>query len=174
MFKKLAAITATLVCCLGNPAGATPRGYSTWQELEAKLNSIDVTVVTQQSCAPQAGVMATYNPFTNVMCISDRAINSDTLLSTVNHEIIHVVQDCIEGMSNGDMGSVTRYLSDGDKQEEAELDRALFDTLRAEGNWEHVQSLTNNLQAPGAWIETEAYALQNNQEAVNGLLDMCN
>ena len=174
MFKKLAAICAATICCLGEPAGATPRGYSTWQELEAKLQSIDVTVISQRECAPVQGVLATYNSFTNVMCITERAINSEQLLETVNHEIIHVVQDCIQGMSNGQMGSVTRYLADGDAEEEQQLDEALFDTLRSTGLYEHVAVLTDNYRSPQAWIETEAYALQYNQEAVNGLLDMCN
>ena len=173
MFKKLAAICAATICCLGNPAGATPRDYNQWQQLESKLNSVGVIVVKQQACAPEVAILATYNPYTNILCISQAAAESDRLLSIVTHEVVHVVQDCIAGMANGKMGSVTRYLSNGDKAEERELDEALFRTLEAENNLDHVSKLTNQFQATGSFIEVEAYALQNNQPAVHQLLDQC-
>ena len=109
-----------------------------------------------------------------MLCVTTRAANSDLLATTVRHETVHIVQDCIGGMRNGKMGSVTAYLAQGDAAQERKLDETLFDTLRAEGNLEHVARLTDTFRAPGAFIEVEAYALQNNQKAVHGLLDLCN
>ena len=59
MLKKLIAIASTAVCCLGNPAGATPRDYNDYQQLGEKLNSIGVTVMQQELCAPNGDILAT-------------------------------------------------------------------------------------------------------------------
>jgi len=173
MFKKLAAIAASTVCCLGNPALATPHDYNDYQQLTEKLNSVGVTVMVQQLCGPSSNILATYNSYTNVLCVTQTANNSDILAQVVRHEVTHVIQDCVAGMANGKMGSVTRYLAAGDRDLERKLDESLWDTLEATGKLDHVMALTNDLEADGAFVEFEAYGLEDNQAAVYGLLERC-
>ena len=173
MFKKLAAIAASAVCCLGNPALATPRDYNDYQQITDKLNSVGVTVMVQQLCGPSSNILATYNSYTNVLCVTEATTRSDILADVVQHEVVHVIQDCVAGMANGQMGSVTRYLANGDSLLERNLDESLWNTLESRGKLDHVMALTNDLEADGAYVEFEAYGLEDNQEAVYGLLERC-
>jgi len=175
MLKKLLAIASTAVCCLGNPAMATPREYNSYQDITEKLNSIGVTTMVQDQCAGAVGVMATYNSFTNVLCVTRQANNSDQLLSVVLHETVHVIQDCIAGgIQDGNLGSVTRYLSNGDRAQEKLMDNALLNDLHNRGLLEHAIKAAGGLNHQAAFIEIEAYALQNDPEAVFKLLNRCN
>jgi len=173
MFKKITAAIAASVCCLGNPALATPQDYNDYQQITDKLNSVGVTVMVQQLCGPSSNILATYNSYTNVLCVTEAANNSDLLATVVRHEVVHVIQDCVAGMNNGKMGSVTRYLADGDSLLERNLDESLWNTLQSKDKLDHVMTLTNNLEADGAFVEFEAYGLEENHDAVFGLLDRC-
>ena len=175
MLKKLLAIASAATCCLGNPAMATPREYNTYQDITEKLNSIGVTTMVQNLCHPNGGVRGSYNSYTNVVCITAETNNSDALLEVVLHETIHVIQDCISGgIQDGTMGSVTRYLSNGDRGQEKLMDNALLQDLQRRGLLDHAIQAAGGLDHQGAFIEIEAYAFQNDPEAVFNLLNQCN
>ena len=175
MLKKLFAVASVATCCLGNPAMATPQNYNSYQDITKKLNSIGVTTMVQNLCHPMGGVRGSYNSYTNVMCITEATNNSDSLFTVVLHETVHVIQDCIAGgVQDGNMGSITRYLSDGDRAQEKLMDDALLTDLHNRGLLNHAVQAAGGLDHQAAFIEIEAYAFQNDPDAVFTLLDQCN
>ena len=168
MIKQFIALSSIAVCCLGNPSHAfTPVNH--WYK---KLNSIGVTTMVQEKCSYNDGHLATYNAYTNVMCITTEVTDQD-LPTVLAHESVHVLQDCIAGMSNGQFSSITRYLSNGDRAKEKQMDRMLIQRLHDENLINHVITVTGGLTKLGAFSEVEAYALQHDPDAVFELLAEC-
>ena len=117
------------------------------------------------------GVRGSYNSYTNVMCITEATNNSDSLFTVVLHETIHVIQDCIAGgVQDGNMGSITAYLADGDRSQEKLMDNALLNDLHNRGLLNHAVQAAGGLDHQAAFIEIEAYAFQNDPDAVFTLL----
>ena len=78
-------------------------------------------------------------------------------------------------MANGHMGSVTYYMSQGDKKLERELDKQIIQALVHSSKIDHVLQIHGGtLDAPDAFVEVEAYALEDNHELVFNLLSKCN
>ena len=172
MFKPIASAIAALVAS-ANPVFATIN----YDKLEQKLNSIGVTTMVQEACTGQVGAAATYNPYTNVLCVTQATLDVDQgeFDSILRHETIHVIQDCIAGMANGHMGSVTYYMSQGDRNLERKLDEQVIQSLINSNKLDHVLKIHGGtLKSPTAFIETEAYALEDEHELVFKLLSNCN
>ena len=172
MFKPIASAIAALVT-VTNPAFAS----IDYDKLERKLNSIGVTTMVQEQCTGTHGAMATYNSYTNVLCVTEATLKTQQgqFDSVLRHETIHVIQDCIAGMKNGHMGSVTYYMSQGDKKLEREMDRQVIQNLIDSNKLDHVLQIHGGtLDGPTAFIEVEAYALEDNHELVFNLLSKCN
>ena len=172
MFKPIAGAIAALAA-VTNPVSAA----IDYNKLEQKLNSIGVTTMVQQACTGTQGAAATYNPYTNVLCVTEATLDvqQGQFDSVLRHETVHVVQDCIAGMANGHMGSVTYYMSQGDKKLERELDKQIIQALVHSSKIDHVLQIHGGtLDAPDAFVEDEAYALEDNHELVFNLLSKCN
>ena len=169
MLKQIIALGSVITCCLGNPSNAVSNNIA----LSQKLNEIGVTTMIQNSCSPAKDHMAIYNSYTNVMCINEDIVNSNYLQLAIMHETVHVIQDCIAGMDNGSMGSITSFIAEGDEAKEKSLDEEIFNKLKAEGLLEHVVKVTGGLGKVGSFVEVEAYALQNRSDIVLNLLDRC-
>jgi hypothetical protein len=106
------------------------------------------------------------------MCITSSVPDQD-LPIVLAHESVHVIQDCIAGLSNGNVSSITRYLSNGDKATEKLMDRMLLQQLHKVDMFNHVIQITGGLKKPGAFAEVEAYALQAQPNTVFKLLMHC-
>ena len=174
MFIKSLAATATAVIASFTIAPFAEAGIN-HKAIAEKLHSIGVTT-SYGECgdSPHGSPIGTYNFIHNHFCLSNQIQEQALLDETVTHELVHVIQDCIGGgIGTNQMGSVTRYLSDGDTIKENSFDESLISILRKEGKLAHVHEWTSHMQEDTKWIEREAYALENSPLFVLKLLNQC-
>jgi len=176
MFSKaiISALTAVATGLVSMPAVAALNHT----EIVTHLRAIGVTTsyddCTMSHGTPE-GLMGTYNSSTNHFCISKKATASQELLDeVVTHELTHVIQDCLgNGIASPNMGSITRFLSEGDTDHENILDQGLFSVLHAKGKIDHVREHTSHMDDGHKFVEVEAYALESSPLFVIKLLAKC-
>jgi hypothetical protein len=170
----LSALTAVATGLISMPAVAALNHT----EIVKHLHAIGVTT-SLGDCSMSHGdpesLMGTYNSLDNHFCISEQATASAELLDeVVTHELTHVIQDCLgDGIASPNMGSITRYLSEGDTDHENILDQGLFSVLHAKGKMDHVREHTSHMEGGHKFIEFEAYALESSPLFVIKLLAKC-
>ena len=164
-----------ILICLGlvvfNPLSAQAMSF---EQVIRHLHQIGVTTSYQTLCghSPRITGMYSNGPRRNHLCIR-KGLSNRQFTSTFLHELVHVAQDCIGGgIASPSMGSVTRYLSKGDRQYEIRMDQEITRRLARLDRLTHVHEVTAGM-GDQAWIEHEAYYLQDKPKAVIGLLKRC-
>ena len=166
--KKAAVSAFTLVAVLGMPANAALN----YEEIARKLHSIGVT--TQVGvCNSNPDVLGQYSSGRNHLCISQRITDPGIQEETVLHELVHVIQDCIgDGIQSPRMGSIAYYLHGGEVNEAQSLHRYMAGQVNNRYSRSHIADHITSLGAD-AWVELEAYALEDQPKVVLSLLDRC-
>ena len=175
MFIKSLAATATAVIASLTIAPFAEAGLN-HKAIANKLHSIGVTT-EYGTCAPSehGQAIGSYNFIHNHFCISDVIQDQQLFEETVTHELVHVIQDCINGgISSNEMGSITRWLSEGDVTKENSMDENLMALLRKANKVDHVHEWTSHMHSDHKWVEIEAYALENSPLFVLQMLNNCN
>jgi hypothetical protein len=174
MFIKSLAATAAAVIASLTIAPVAEAGLN-HKAIVSKLHSLGITTQYGACLSNEHGAtLGTYNSLTNHFCISDQIQDVQVFEETVIHELTHVIQDCIGGgIASSNLGSITRYLSDGDVATENTLDTNLVSLLRKQNKLHHVHKWTSHLPDHAKFIEVEAYALENSPLFVLKLLNQC-
>ena len=127
-------------------------------QLLERLRSLGVAVQLGGVCGGP-GQLATYNMGANILCLGDALVAEPRERSKVlHHEIVHVVQDCLDGLRGA--GALS----------ERQLNGFFLQHLRDQGNLRHVVATTTPLPQDSRQREIEAYALQADPALVQHLL----
>lgn len=139
-------------------------------QLLEQLRSLGVGVTQGADCgAPQQ--LATYNMGANVLCLSDALLKRPAERSKVlHHELVHVVQDCLDGLDTSTSMTLVDGLRRAGDLTERQLNGFFLQYLRDQGNLQHVVATTALLPQDGRQREMEAYALQADPALVQHLL----
>ena len=174
MFIKqiVTAVAVVAAACVSIPEAKAGLDH---KAIAAKLHSIGVTTEFGDCGSNVHGpALGTYNSRDNHFCISNEIPDMTLFNETVVHEVIHVVQDCIGGgIASPEMASITRYLSDGDVEQERLMDRQLIADLHEKGKLNNVYEWTSHLPDESKFIEIEAYHLETSPLFVMKLLNKC-
>ena len=174
MIKSLLATAAALVTSL--TLVTTAEAALNHKGIATKLNSIGVST-EYGTCTGIDGIkpIGSYNFINNHFCISDEIRTNELLEETVIHELVHVIQDCLAdgGIADDEMGSVTRYLSEGDASREENMDEIIESQLSKRGKLDHVHEYTAHMEPEHKWVELEAYHLETSPLLVLTLLNQC-
>jgi hypothetical protein len=136
----------------------------------AMLTRLGVAVLERPHCGGP-GQLATYNMGLNQLCLSHALVQQPPLRQRVlNHELVHVVQDCLDGLETPTSLTLAEGLRATGAFSEAQLDGFFLQYLRAQGNLGHVVATTATLPLDSRQREIEAYALQGDPALVRRLL----
>ena len=139
-------------------------------QLLEQLRSLGVGVSLGGECGAP-GQLATYNMGANVLCLSDALLARPAERSKVlHHELVHVVQDCLDGIESPTSMSLVDGLRRAGDLTERQLNGFFLQHLRDQGNLKHVVATTAPLPQDGRQREIEAYALQADPVLVQHLL----
>lgn len=154
----------------GSAVGAAPLPLLDEAQLLERLASIGV-VVQQGGVCGAPGQLATYNMGANVLCLGDALKGVPRERSKVlHHELVHVVQDCLDGLASPTSRSLLDGLRDAGDLTERQLNGFFLQHLRDQGNLRHVVATTTPLPQDSRQREVEAYALQADPALVQHLL----
>jgi len=157
----------------GVPGGELRAEQSSLQaeaELLEGLRAIGVEVQLGGVCGAP-GQLATYNMGANVLCLGDALLARPSERSKVlHHELVHVVQDCLDGLETSTSMPLTEGLRRAGSLSERQLNGFFLQHLRNQGNLDHVVATTAALPQDGRQREIEAYALQADPALVQHLL----
>lgn len=135
-----------------------------------QLQQLGVTVERRPSCGGPRE-LATYNRGANVLCLSAALERQPALFSRVlNHEAVHVIQDCLDGLETPSSASLQQGLRSSGAFADRQLQGFFLQYLRAQGNLGHVVATTAALPQESRQLEIEAYALQADPDLVQRLL----
>jgi hypothetical protein len=143
-------------------------------KLISGLLAIGVTVQYSEECRPS--LLGFYSSLNTMIVICLNNHNSEPeILSTLAHETVHAIQDCIEGrMGDGRISSISSaVLQNGGLIErkvakEFEATRSAY--LKATGIDRHIY---NNYMPFNHDLESEAWALESVPSAVPAFIDAC-
>lgn len=167
--RNLAVAALTACAFVGMPAQA---GLN-YESIARKLESITITVETGV-CDSDPNIAGTYNSRSNHLCISDRITDRAYYDEVILHELVHAIQDCIGGgIYSPEMGSIASYIYGGYTSEAAALHRNMRHDVNTRYTRQHIRETIDAL-GPEAYIELEAYALEDEPELVFELLNQCN
>ena len=139
-------------------------------ELLDSLRQVGVTVQLGGVCGAP-GQLATYNMGANVLCLGDALQSRPKERSKVlHHELVHVVQDCLDGLNTPTSVALTEGLRRAGDLSERQLNGFFLQHLRNQGNLQHVVATTAPLPQDSRQREIEAYALQADPALVQHLL----
>ena len=134
------------------------------------LARLGVEVLVQPQCGGP-GQLATYNMGLNQLCLSRALTQQPSLRQRVlNHELVHVVQDCLDGLETPTSLTLAQGLRASGAFSDAQLAGFFLQYLRAQGNLQHVVATTAALPQDSRQREIEAYALQGDPALVRRLL----
>lgn len=140
-------------------------------ELLQLLERLGVTVESRGRCGAP-GQLATYNMGANQLCLGEALAARPAERSKVlHHELVHVVQDCLDGLGSPTSQSLAQGLRSGGLSG-AQLNAFFLQYLRQQGNLQHVVTATAALPQDSRQREMEAYALQADPALVQRLLRM--
>jgi hypothetical protein len=88
----------------------------------------------------------------------------------LHHELVHVVQDCLDGLESPTSMPLSEGLRRAGRLSERQLNGFFLQHLRNQGNLDHVVATTAVLPQDGRQREMEAYALQADPALVQHLL----
>ena len=135
-----------------------------------QLRRLGVELVEQQACGGP-GQLATYNMGLNQLCLSTALRAQPQLRDRVlHHELVHVVQDCLDGLDPPTSLTLHEGLRGTGAFSERQLDGFFLQYLHAQGNLRHVVATTAMLPQDSRQREVEAYALQSDPPLVLRLL----
>ncbi len=135
-----------------------------------QLRRLGVELVEEQHCGAP-GQLATYNMGLNRLCLRTALRAQPPLRARVlHHELVHVVQDCLDGLETPTSLTLHQGLRDTGAFSERQLDGFFLQYLRAQGNLRHVVATTAALPQDSRQREVEAYALQGDPPLVLRLL----
>ena len=136
----------------------------------ASLRRLGVQVLEAPSCGGP-GQLATYNMGLNQLCLSTELQRQPQLRERVlRHELVHVVQDCLDGLDTPTSLTLAQGLRATDAFSDQQLEGFFLHYLRAQGNLQHVVATTAPLPQDSRQREIEAYALQGDPALVGRLL----
>ena len=142
-------------------------------ELLARLRDLGVAVQLGGVCGAP-GQLATYNMGANLLCLGDALMARPQERSKVlHHELVHVVQDCLDGLESPTSMPLAEGLRRAGTLSERQLNGFFLQHLRDQGNLDHVVATTAVLPQDGRQREMEAYALQADPALVQHLLRQC-
>ena len=131
-----------------------------------------VQLVERQQCGGP-GQLATYNMGVNQLCLNAALrLDPGQRAVVVQHELVHVVQDCLDGLSTPSSLSLAEGLRSSGALNAAQLNGFFLRYLRDQGNLSHVVATTAPLPLDSRQREIEAYALQRDPALVSRLLRM--
>ena len=162
---------ATALTGLWMPAlRAEPLPLQGEAELLDRLRLLGVTVQLGGVCGAP-GQLATYNMGANLLCLGD-ALQADPRerAKVLHHELVHVVQDCLDGLSTPTSISLREGLRRAGNLTERQLNGFFLQHLSSQGNLQHVVATTAPLPQDSRQREIEAYALQADAALVQHLL----
>ncbi len=155
---------------LAGEALAAPGPLRDEAQLLEQLRSLGVAVSLGGECG-DPGQLATYNMGANVLCLSDALLARPAERSKVlHHEVVHVVQDCLDGLSTPSSMTLVDGLRRAGNLTERQLNGFFLQHLRDQGNLRHVVATTAPLPQDSRQREIEAYALQADPALVQHLL----
>jgi hypothetical protein len=88
----------------------------------------------------------------------------------LHHELVHVVQDCLDGLATPTSLPLSEGLRRAGDLTERQLNGFFLQHLRNQGNLQHVVATTAPLPQDSRQREIEAYALQADSALVQHLL----
>jgi len=136
----------------------------------AQLQRLGVQVLEAPSCGGP-GQLATYNMGLNQLCLSAELKGQPQLQErVVHHELVHVVQDCLDGLATPTSLTLAQGLRATGAFSDQQLAGFFLHYLRAQGNLRHVVATTAPLAQDSRQREIEAYALQGDPALVEHLL----
>lgn len=139
-------------------------------ELLQSLRTIGVAVQRGGVCGAP-GQLATYNMGANLLCLGDALQARPQERSKVlHHELVHVVQDCLDGLDTPTSLPLAEGLRRAGDLTERQLNGFFLQHLRNQGNLQHVVATTAPLPQDSRQREIEAYALQADPALVQHLL----
>ena len=139
-------------------------------ELFEKLRVLGVSVQLGGECGAP-GQLATYNMGANLLCLGDALQARPKERSKVlHHELVHVVQDCLDGLESPTSLALSEGLRRAGDLTERQLNGFFLQHLRNQGNLQHVVATTAPLPQDSRQREIEAYALQADPALVQHLL----
>jgi len=139
-------------------------------QLLERLRSLGVEVQLGGVCGGPRQ-LATYNMGANILCLGDALVAEPQERSKVlHHEIVHVVQDCLDGLESPTSRSLLEGLRGAGRLSERQLNGFFLQHLRDQGNLRHVVATTTPLPQDSRQREIEAYALQADPALVQHLL----
>lgn len=155
---------------LGSVGRAAPLPLQDEAQLLQQLRSLGVAVQLGGVCGGP-GQLATYNMGANRLCLGDALVAEPQERSKVlHHEIVHVVQDCLDGLESPTSRSLLDGLRRAGTLSERQLNGFFLQHLRDQGNLRHVVATTAPLPQDSRQREVEAYALQADPALVQHLL----
>lgn len=154
-------------------ASAEPQALKAEADLLEGLQDLGVTVQLGGVCGAP-GQLATYNMGANLLCLGDALIARPQERNKVlHHELVHVVQDCLDGLESPTSVSLKQGLRRVGTLSERQLNGFFLQHLRNQGNLDHVVATTASLPQDSRQREIEAYALQADPALVQHLLQQC-
>ena len=139
-------------------------------ELLESLRALGVSVQQGGVCGAP-GQLATYNMGANLLCLGDALQARPKERSKVlHHELVHVVQDCLDGLETPTSLPLSEGLRRAGDLTERQLNGFFLQHLRNQGNLQHVVATTAPLPQDSRQREIEAYALQADPALVQHLL----
>lgn len=151
-------------------ASAEPQALKAEADLLEGLQDLGVTVQLGGVCGAP-GQLATYNMGANLLCLGDALMARPQERNKVlHHELVHVVQDCLDGLESPTSVSLKEGLRRVGALSERQLNGFFLQHLRNQGNLDHVVATTASLPQDIRQREIEAYALQADPTLVQHLL----
>jgi hypothetical protein len=139
-------------------------------QLLERLRALGVAVRLGGNCGGP-DQLATYNMGANILCLGDALpVASPERSKVLHHELVHVVQDCLDGLESSTSRSLLDGLRGASSLSERQLTGFFLKHLRDQGNLRHVVATTAPLAQDGRQREIEAYALQADPALVQHLL----
>jgi len=139
-------------------------------QLLDQLRSLGIRVHWRSECG-QPGQLATYNMGANQLCLNEGLTAQPIERSKVlHHELVHVVQDCLDGLETSTSMSLVDGLRRAGDLTERQLNGFFLQHLREQGTIRHVVATTAPLPQDSRQREIEAYALQADPALVQHLL----
>ena len=139
-------------------------------EVLESLRALGVSVQLGGVCGAP-GQLATYNMGANQLCLGGALKARPNERSKVlHHELVHVVQDCLDGLETPTSLPLAEGLRRAGDLTERQLNGFFLQHLRTQGNLQHVVATTAPLPQDSRQREIEAYALQADPPLVQHLL----
>ncbi|MFM2157732.1 MAG: hypothetical protein RLZZ124_206 [Cyanobacteriota bacterium] len=155
----------------GGAVEASPVAATAADEVLERLRQLGVQVVEEPGCGGP-DQLATYNMGLNRLCLSTALQGQSRLRERVlHHELVHVVQDCLDGLDTSTSLSLAQGLRSTGAFNDQQLAGFFLQYLRAQGNLGHVVAATAPLPQDSRQREIEAYALQGDPPLVRRLLE---